>query len=372
MRKLRVAIVAPSIDLPGGQAVQAERLISAWRGDPDVDARLIPIRWALPRFIRAARRVRFVRTAIAEVCYAPRLLPALARADVVHIFAAPYTAFLLAPLPALIAARALGRPAVLHYHNGEAPDHLQRSRLALAALRRADRLVVPSRYLVDVFARFGLDAQPVANIIDPERFRFRERDPLGARILSTRNLHDLYNVACTIRAFALVKDRRPDASLTIAGWGPNRSALQKLVAQLKLRDVRFAGQIDHAAITHVYARHDIYVQSPNVDNVPNSIVEAMASGLPVVSTSVGGVPTMLRHAEDALLAPIDDHVMLAGHVLRLLDDPPLARRLALAAHEVVLRTYSWSRVRGEWLRLYSEVAAQPARRGAWSAAGPAV
>ena len=203
MRKLRVAIVAPSIDLPGGQAVQAERLINAWRGDPDVDAWLIPIRWALPRFIRAARRVRFVRTVIAEVCYAPRLLPALAHADVVHIFAAPYTAFLLAPLPALIAARALGRPTVLHYHNGEAPDHLQRSRLALAALRRADRLVVPSHYLVDVFARFGLDAQPVANIIDPERFRFRERDPLGARILSTRNLHDLYNVACTIRAFEI-------------------------------------------------------------------------------------------------------------------------------------------------------------------------
>jgi len=370
MRKLRVAIVAPSIDLPGGQSVQADRLLNAWRGDPDVDVWLVPIRWALPRLLRAARRVRFVRTAIAEMCYAPRLVPGIARADVVHVFAAPYAAFLLAPLPALIAARALRRPALLHYHNGEAPDHLRRSPVALAALRRADRIVVPSPYLVEVFARFDLTAQPVANIIDPERFRFRARDPLGARILSTRNLHDLYNVACTIRAFRIVKDRRPEASLTIAGWGPNRSALQKLADNLRLGDVRFAGRIEHAAMVRVYDEHDVYVQSPNVDNVPNSIVEAMASGLPIVSTAAGGVPTMVRHGEDGLLAPVDDHAMVAAQVLRLLDDPALARRLAREAHEVVLRTYSWGRVRSEWLRVYSEIVTQPAR--AWSAPRPAM
>ncbi|PYQ70675.1 MAG: hypothetical protein DMG01_27095, partial [Acidobacteria bacterium] len=67
MRKLRVAIVAPSIDLPGGQSVQADRLLNAWRGDAEVDAWLVPIRWALPRLLRAARRVRFVRAAIAEM-----------------------------------------------------------------------------------------------------------------------------------------------------------------------------------------------------------------------------------------------------------------------------------------------------------------
>ncbi|OLB60623.1 MAG: hypothetical protein AUI11_13170 [Acidobacteria bacterium 13_2_20CM_2_66_4] len=372
MRKLRVAIVAPSIDLPGGQSVQADRLLNAWRGDAEVDAWLVPIRWALPRLLRAARRVRFVRAAIAEMCYAPRLLPGLARADVIHVFAAPYTAFLLAPLPALIAAKALGRAVVLNYRNGEAPDHLGRSAIARAALRSADRIVVPSAYLVDVLARFGLEAIPIANIIDFARFRYRERAPLGARILSTRNLHDLYNVACTVRAFRLVQDCRPDASLTIVGGGPNHRALQKLCRELRLRHVLFVGRVNQDAMAGVYNAHDVYVQSPNVDNLPNSVIEAFASGLPVVSTAAGGVPMMMRHEEHGLLAPIDDHATLAEHVLRLLDDPPFARRLASAAHEVVLRTYSWPRVRGQWLRVYSEVVAQPARRRAWSAPGPAV
>jgi len=331
-----------------------------------------PIRWALPRLLRAARRVRFVRAAIAEMCYAPRLLPGLARADVIHVFAAPYTAFLLAPLPALIAAKALGRAVVLNYRNGEAPDHLGRSAIARAALRSADRIVVPSAYLVDVLARFGLEAIPIANIIDFARFRYRERAPLGARILSTRNLHDLYNVACTVRAFRLVQDCRPDASLTIVGGGPNHRALQKLCRELRLRHVLFVGRVNQDAMAGVYNAHDVYVQSPNVDNLPNSVIEAFASGLPVVSTAAGGVPMMMRHEEHGLLAPIDDHATLAEHVLRLLDDPPFARRLASAAHEVVLRTYSWPRVRGEWLRVYSEVVAQPARRRAWSAPGPAV
>ena len=117
--------------------------------------------------------------------------------------------------------------------------------------------------------------------------------------------------------------------------------------------------------------HDVYVQSPTVDNLPNSVIEAFASGLPVVSTEAGGVPMMLRREEHGLLAPIDDHATLAEHVLRLVDDPPFAVRLASAAHEVARGTYSWTRVRGEWLRIYSEVVAQPARRRAWSAPGPA-
>lgn len=240
-------------------------------------------------------------------------------------------------------------------------------------MRSADRIVVPSAYLVDVLARFGLHATPITNIIDFDRFRYRERTALGARILSTRNLHDIYNIACSIRAFRLVHDSRRDSSLTIVGGGPNHHELKQLCRELRVEDaVTFVGRVSHDAMPAAYDAHDVYVQSPNVDNLPNSLIEACASGLPVVSTDAGGVPMMIRHGEYGLLAKVDDHETLARHLLRLLEDPPFARQLASAAHEVVRRTYTWSRVRDEWLRVYSELAAQPARRRAWTMPGAAV
>jgi glycosyltransferase involved in cell wall biosynthesis len=291
---------------------------------------------------------------VTTTAYVPRLAPALARADVVHVFGAAYAAFLAAPLPALLAARAFRRPVVLNYHNGEASDHLRHSPIARAAIRAADRVVVPSQYLVNVLSRFGVSATPIANIIDLERFRYRERVPIRPRLLSTRNLHALYNVACTVRAFRLIQDRWPDASLTIAGGGPQEPMLRSLVATLRLDHVSFVGRVAPADIAAYYASHDIYIQSPNADNLPNSVFEAFASGLPVVSTEAGGVPAMLRYGDFGSLAPVDDHRALAKQVLHLLDEPEHARRTARAAYESC-RTFSWPSVRREWLRVYGSV-----------------
>ena len=107
-------------------------------------------------------------------------------------------------------------------------------------------------------------------------------------------------------------------------------------------------------IARHYAEHDIYIQSPNIDNMPTSILEAYASGLPVVATAAGGVPAMLTDGEHGLLAPIDDHAALAGHVLRLLDEPDVARALTRNAR-ATCDTYSWRQVRSRWLSHYRQV-----------------
>src|SRR4051812_46177609 len=217
MSKLRIAIVAPTLDILGGHSVQAARLLAAWRDDPDVEAWLVPINPRPPAALTAALNVKYLRTLVTEATYLPLLVRELARADVVHIFSASYSSFLLAPLPAMTVAGLLGRPVVLNYHSGEAADHLQRSAIARAALSRVQANVVPSPFLAEVFARFGLAAIVIPNIIDLQRFAYRDRDPLRPRFLSTRNLGYPYNVACTIRAFRLIQDRRSDASLTVAG-----------------------------------------------------------------------------------------------------------------------------------------------------------
>lgn len=352
--RIRVAFVAPSLRILGGQAVQADRLLTAWKNDPDVTAWLVPVNPLPPRPLRFALDIKYLRTLVTEGTYVPLLVRELAKADVVHVFSASYASFLLAPLPAMLIARALGKPVVLNYRSGEAPDHLQRSAIARAAIARVDKNIVPSRFLVDVFRGFGIDAEIIPNIVDLDRFAFRDRDPLRPRLLSTRNFDALYNMTATIRAFALVQERWPDASLTLVGGGPQESQLRALVDQLRLRQVTFVGRVRPDEIARYYAENDIYIQSPNIDNMPTSILEAYASGLPVVSTEAGGVPAILADGEHGLLSPLDDDEALASRILKLLEQPGLAQDLARNAY-AECQAFSWSQVRGQWLSHYRQV-----------------
>ena len=360
--RLAVAIVAPSLSILGGQAVQARRLLDRWTADPEIAAFLVPINPEAPAWLRPLARIKYVRTLITQLSYLPTLARELRRADVVHVFSASYWSFLLAPLPAVIVARLLGRPVLINYRSGEAPDHLRRSAIARTTLRSVDRNVVPSRFLQQVFAEHAIPAQIIPNIIDRERFRFRLRDPLQPRLLSTRNLEPLYDVACTLRAFQTVQRRYPAATLTLVGTGSEDAALRGLVAELGLSGVTFTGRVAPEDIWEYDAAADIYIQTPAIDNMPSSILEAFASGLPVVSTDAGGVPAMLTSDTHGLLAPVGDAERIAEQVLRLLADQTLARRLALAAYDTTAALV-WERVRDRWVAVYRELHAPPLPEG---------
>lgn len=353
--RIRVAIVAPSLGILGGQAVQAQRLLDGWKDDPEVEAWLVPVNPVPPGLLRYGTRVKYVRTGVTQLCYWPLLFRELSRADVVHAFSASYSSFLLAPLPAIAAAKVLGKPVVINYRSGEAPDHLRRSAVARAALRACDARVVPSSFLAGVFREHGIGALVVPNTIDLERFAFRPRIPLRPHLVSTRNLEPLYNVACTLHAFRLVQGRVPNASLTIVGDGSQRTALEQLAERLGLRAVRFAGRVAPSDMHRVYADGDIYVQTPDIDNMPSSVLEAFASGTPVVSTAVGGVPAILRDGVHGLLVPAGDHDAVARQVIRLLDDQALANHLAREAL-ASCNDYRWPVVREQWLALYRDLA----------------
>jgi glycosyltransferase involved in cell wall biosynthesis len=348
-------MVAPTLGILGGQSVQAAELLRQWHGDPEVEAWLVPVDPPMPRGLGWAAEVKYARTVATQLAYWPQLWREIRHADVVHVFSASYTSFLLAPLPAMLVARALGKPVLLNYHSGEAPDHLQRSRIARAALTRVDALVVPSRFLVDVFARFGLEAEVIPNVIDRTRFPFRARPRPQAHIVSTRNLEPNYNVACTLRAFARVQARRPEATLTVVGSGSEAVPLQVLAQALGLRGVRFVGRIAPEAMGEAYDAADVYVQTPAVDNMPLSVLEAFASGLPVVSTDTGGVGAILTDGVHGLLAPPDDDAAVAAAILRLLDEPGLAPRLAEAGFRST-DALTWEVVRDRWRSAYGQLA----------------
>jgi glycosyltransferase involved in cell wall biosynthesis len=363
MSKLRVAIVAPSLRILGGQAVHSQRLIDGWAKDPEVQAWLVPIDPELPRAFAHAHRIKYIRTAATQLTYWPQLTIALRHADVVHVSSAASTSFLVASLPAIIVARALGKPVILNYHSGAGPRHLRASAIARTAARRVDRVVVPSQFLVSAFGAFGIRAFAIPNHVDAERFPYRKRERLQPRILSVRNLEQRYNVACTLRAFQLVQRHYPDAQLTVVGSGSLERALRDEARALGLTRVVFAGRVEPEEMPSYFAAHDIYVQTSDIDNMPLSILEAYASGLPVVATAAGGVPVMLTHGEHGLLAPLDDHRTVASHVISLLERPELATAVADNALKRA-QSHQWEDVRGAWLAHYRDVAEARAVRPA--------
>ena len=343
------------MDILGGQAVQLARLLERLRGTEGIEVEFLPMNPRLPGPLRLPQKVKYLRTLATSVGYWGLLLTRVRRYDVVHAFSPSYWAFLLGPVPAMLVARAYGRGALLNYHSGEAEDHLMKWRTAKPLARLAHRIVVPSGYLRDVFARFGLEAEPIHNFVDAGSLPFRARDQLRPAFLSNRNFEAHYNVSCCIRAFAAVQQQVPSASLVVAGYGSQRKNLEELVQSLKLENVRFTGRVSPAEMATLLDEADILLNSPDIDNMPLSLIEAQAAGLPIVSTSTGGIPYIVKDGETGLLVPPGDDQAMARAALRLLREPGLAARLTSAARKSCLEQFSWTAVEEAWLRVYREL-----------------
>ncbi len=347
-----VVLVAASLDLLGGQGVQAQGLADHLRAD-GLSARLLPVNPAFPCGVRWLRRLPYARTLVNQALYLSSL-PGLRRADVVHVFSAAYFSFLLGPAPAMLAARLLGKRLILNYHSGEAEDHLTRwGPLVHPWLRLADEIVVPSIYLQGIFTRFGYPVKVISNLIDVSRFRYRERVPLGPRFLSIRNLESHYGVDVILHAFARIQLRYPRATLLIGGDGSQRRPLERLARELGLRGVTFIGSFAPTEAPDIYDDADVLLNASAVDNQPVSLLEAFASGLPVVSTATGDIGNMLQGGRAGAIVSAADPEAIAMAAMRLLNDPGRARLLARTAR-TSLDGFTWSSVRNSWMSLYGQ------------------
>ena len=161
--RMRVLIVAPSLDIYGGQARQAVRLIERLSDEPQIAVSFLPHNPRLPSPLRCLQKIKYVRTIVTTLLYIAMLIGRAWAYDIIHVFSASYYSYLLSALPAVLIAKLYGKKTILNYRSGEAEDHLANWRTAIPTIRLADAVVVPSGYLVDVFASFNLKARaPVA------------------------------------------------------------------------------------------------------------------------------------------------------------------------------------------------------------------
>lgn len=357
-RCLRVLIIAPSLAMLGGQALQCARLIDHLKEEPGLRVSFLPMDPRLPGPLQFLQRIKYVRTIVTTLLYWGMLLARMWRYDVIHTFSASYYSYLLSALPPLVLGKVLGKKTILNYRSGEAEDHLSNWRTTVPTMRVASVIVVPSGYLVDVFARVGLSATSIFNFIDLDRFTFRERVSLRPVFLTSRLLEPLYNVGCVLRAFKLIQEQHPEASLTVAGEGTQRAELEELARTLNLSNTKFIGRVPFEEMPAMYDAADIYLMATNLDNMPSSLTECLASGLPVVTTDAGGIPYMVQDEETCLMVQCNDHKAMAAASIRLLRDSELAMKIAQCGREHS-QQWTWERVGDKWLALYNNLGTQP-------------
>jgi len=344
----RICLVGPLPPPAGGMANQTAQLARLLEGE-GAEVALVRSHRPPPAWLASARGVRGVAAAAA---FLPALWRGLEGADLVHLVTNSWWAFHLYATPTVRLARARHIPVILNYRGGEAEVFLGRhGRWALPTLRAAERIAVPSGFLADVFGRHGLATTVVPNIIDLSRFT-ASPPVVEPVILVARNLEHLYGIDTAIRAVALLHRRGIAACLIVAGEGPDATRLQGVAeAEGVMPFIRFTGRVDHRRMAALYREARIALNPSRADNMPNSILEAWAAGVPVVSTAVGGVPYLVADGETGLLCAVDDPEAMAEAVARLHNDADLYAGLREAGLEAA-GGFAWPAVRERLFSLY--------------------
>ncbi len=301
--------------------------------------------------------MRGVRALFRLIPYMMQIWSTAGRVQIFHVMANSGWAWHFFAAPAIWIGKLRHVPMVVNYRGGNAEEFFSRSFFWIRpTMRLVDRLIVPSGFLQQIFDRFGLAAEVVPNVIDLERFapNSAKKTPHanGPHIIVTRNLEPIYDIGTALRALSIVRNTWPDVRMTIAGSGPERNALVELTQELGLtNNVTFTGRLDNEHIALVYQQADVFVNPSLVDNMPISILEALASGTPVVTTDVGGIPFLVEHDRTAMLVPPRDASAMAAALLDLLSNQARADRLASAGRAYVHR-YNWESVRGRLFDVY--------------------
>lgn len=352
----RIALVGPAPPPNGGMALQAAQLKFLLEAEGAHVEFLPTNRPYSPGWVAS---IPGLRALFRLIPYLLRVWIVAGRSDVFHLMANSGWSWHFFAMPVLLLAPLRSTPVIVNYRGGEAREFFQRSfRWVRPAMARASAVVVPSGFLEQVFQEFSIPTIVVPNIVDRTLFQSgadKSLDESPFVFVITRNLERIYGIDIAILALAELRQRGLSARLEIAGSGPQKASLQALARSLSVEDsVVFLGRLERADIVKLYARAGAMLNPTTVDNMPNSLIEALACGVPVISSNVGGVPFIVEDGKTALLVPVGDEHLLCDAMQKLMQDPKLRGSLAMAGEHSV-SDFDWPSVRTKWLAVYQRV-----------------
>jgi len=236
-------------------------------------------------------------------------------------------------------------------HGGNLPYRLKHSEfLSILIFKYAFQNVSPSRYLAHEFKKYNFDTLYIPNTIPIAEIPFKLRTNLAPKLLWVRAFDKIYNPAMAIKVLALLKKNYENASLCMVGPDKDGSLNQTkmLAKQLGVANsVTFTGVLPKEQWHQMSENFDIFINTTNIDNMPVSVVEAMALGLPVISTNAGGLPYLIENGVDGLLIPVKDEKKMAEAIVAILSNAEKAIEMSKNARKKVQK-FDGSVVKADW------------------------
>lgn len=250
-------------------------------------------------------------------------------------------------------------PFVFVLRGGGLPDfakrHPQRVRECLS---KANIVTVPSPFLLEQMRPYLDEPVLLPNPLDIARYEFKKRITTRPNLIWLRSLHETYNPSLAVEVLAGLLPEFPEARLTIIGPDKGDGSWQRveqLAGKLGVTNqLEMPGGVAKKDVPQWLNRGDIFLNTTNVDNTPVSVLEAMASGLCVVTTNVGGVPYLMEHEKDALLVPPNNIQAMTDAVRRVLTETVLAEKLSVSGRQKA-EQFDWSAIMPEWEKVFRSI-----------------
>jgi D-inositol-3-phosphate glycosyltransferase len=270
-------------------------------------------------------------------------------------------------------------PVIVTVHSlfGEHPDEVVYGVMG-PNLVRADRVIAVSQHVADQAVQLGADARRLHVIpsgVDVERFRPRDRQrarrtlglPADARIVVfVGTLEARKQVDRLLAAMPAVREAVPNARLVVIGTGDHAGSgdqmplLEHMVGELGLSEaVHFAGRVPEEDLVDWYAAADVFALPSSSEGQGIAALEAMACGVPVVASAVGGLLTFVEEGRNGFLVPSRDVPALARRLIEVVTDPHLRDRMGANACQIAKQRFSWSQTVAETIDVYHELLAEP-------------